>query len=352
MSNIFSGKRIRLSIFGQSHSEAIGMTLEGLPAGMEIDREQLTAFLQRRAPGKSSRSTPRKEEDEPVFVGGIVGEKTCGAPVTALIYNHNRKSGDYDELRFRPRPGHADYPAYVRFGEARDHSGGGQYSGRMTACLCIAGGLVLQELERKGISVRARILSIGGIMDDAPFEETVAERDFPVVDRQRGEEMISAIRMAREEGDSLGGVVECVIEGVPTGTGEPMFDGIENRIAQLVFAIPAVKGIEFGDGFHAADLTGSENNDGFCVRDDEVALTSNHAGGILGGMADGMPICFRTAFKPTPSIAKAQQTVNLKTMETEELKVPGRHDPCIVPRAVPVIEAVAALAVYDLLLTE
>ena len=352
MSSTFIGQKLRLSIFGQSHSEAIGMTLDGLPAGIEIDPDELQRFLNRRAPGQNDWSTPRKEEDRPDFLCGLKDGFTCGAPLTAVIHNNNTRPKDYSQLKITPRPGHADYTAEVKYRGFQDYSGGGHFSGRLTAPLCIAGGVVRQELRRHNIAVDARIAAIAGIRDESAFETSVADKAFPVVDDKIGERMRAAIQNAREDGDSVGGVIECVVRGLPVGIGEPMFDGVENQIARLVFAVPAVKGIEFGAGFEAAKLRGSENNDPFLVKDGRIETAANHAGGILGGITNGMPLVFRAAVKPTPSISRAQQSVNLSTMEPQELRVTGRHDPCVVPRAVPVIEAAAALAVYDLILGE
>ena len=350
MSSIYNGAVLRLSVFGQSHAEAVGMTLEGLPAGVPVDLDALQIFLNRRAPGRNDWSTSRREEDCPEFLCGLQDGKTCGAPLTAIIRNRNTRSSDYEQLHRLPRPGHADYTAQLRYGGFQDVSGGGHFSGRLTAPLCIAGGILLQMLEAKGIRAEARIRAIAGIRDDSPFTESVAEKDFPTVSDEAGEQMKAAIQAARAEGDSVGGIVECVIRGVPGGLGSPMFDGVENRIAQLAFAIPAVKGVEFGSGFQAAEMRGSENNDPYTVEDGRVVTCTNHAGGILGGITTGMPVVFRAAVKPTPSIASPQQTVNLDTMQPETLCITGRHDPCIVPRAVPVVEAVAAIAVADLIL--
>ena len=350
MSSIYNGAVLRLSVFGQSHAEAVGMTLEGLPAGLPVDPDALQSFLNRRAPGRNDWSTSRREEDCPEFLCGLKDGKTCGAPLTAIIRNRNTRSSDYEQLRCLPRPGHADYTAQLRYGGFQDVAGGGHFSGRLTAPLCIAGGILLQMLDAKGIRVEARIRAIAGIRDDSPFTESVAEKDFPTVSDEAGERMKAAIQAARADGDSVGGIVECVIRGVPGGLGSPMFDGVENRIAQLAFAIPAVKGVEFGSGFQAAAMRGSENNDPYTVEDGHVVTCTNHAGGILGGITTGMPVVFRVAVKPTPSIAAPQQTVNLDTMQPETLRISGRHDPCIVPRAVPVVEAVAAIAVADLIL--
>ena len=352
MSSTFTGQHLRLSIFGQSHSEAVGMTLDGLPAGIPVDLDELQSFLNRRAPGRNDWSTPRREEDRPEFLCGLKDGFTCGAPLSAIIRNSNTRSKDYSQLKITPRPGHADYTAEVKYRGFQDYSGGGHFSGRLTAPLCIAGGIVKQALKELGIAVDARIKAIAGIVDASPFAASVAGKEFPVADDKIGEQMREAIAKARAEGDSVGGVVECVVRGLPAGIGEPMFDGLENQIARMVFAVPAVKGIEFGAGFAAAGLRGSENNDAFCVQDGRIETVTNNAGGILGGISTGMPVVFRAAIKPTPSIAKEQQSVNLNSMEPSALRIEGRHDPCIVPRAVPVIEAAAAIAITDLILGE
>ena len=324
------GENFRISIFGESHAAAIGVTMEGLPAGSPIDSGTLQAFLERRAPGRDAFSTSRREADAPEFLCGVKNGVATGAPITAIIRNADTRSNDYANLANVPRPGHADYPAEVKFGGFQDRAGGGHFSGRLTAPLCIAGGIVLQQLERFGISVLARAIRIGG--------ETEPER------------MEAAIAAAREAGDSVGGIVEAEIRGLPTGIGDPMFGGLENRIAQIVFGIPAVKGIEFGEGFAVADLKGSENNDPYGVVDGKVSPLTNHAGGILGGISTGAPVVFRVAFKPTPSIAKEQDSVDLGKMESAKLVVKGRHDPCVVLRAIPCVEAAAAIAVFDAIL--
>ena len=349
MNSTYHGN-ITFTIFGQSHSPAIGVTVEGLPTGFAPDFEELSRFMARRAPGRNDYSTPRKEDDFPEFLSGLQDGKTCGAPLTAIIHNNNTRSRDYDELRIKPRPGHADYTAQVKFGGAQDYRGGGHFSGRLTAPLCIVGGLCKQLLAQEGITVISRIAEIGGICDSGELLTSTDEKPFPVVDDAAGEAMQKAILCAKAEGDSVGGVIECAILGAPAGLGDPMFGGMENRISQLVFGIPAVKGIAFGAGFDAARMRGSENNDPFAMCDGKVVTRTNHCGGILGGITDGMPIVFRAAVKPTPSIGIEQDTVNLSTMENDKLTVVGRHDPCIVPRAVPCVEAAAAIAVYDALL--
>ena len=344
------GEHLKLSIFGQSHAPAIGMTLDGVPAGQAIDLDELQRFLDRRAPGRAEYATPRKEADRPEFLSGLVGNVTCGAPLAAIIRNTNTRSGDYSDLAVVPRPGHADYTAAVKYGGAQDAAGGGHFSGRLTAPLCIAGGICLQLLRREGIEIISRIAAVAGVEDLGELTASTAEKAFPVVDDAQGAKMREAIAAAKAEGDSVGGTVECAATGLPVGLGDGMFDGMESRLAHILFGIPAVKGLEFGGGFASSRLRGSENNDPFCVQSGHVATQTNHSGGILGGITNGMPLRLRAAFKPTPSIAKAQQSVNLTAMQQETLNIHGRHDPCIVPRAVPCVEAAAAIAILDSML--
>lgn len=351
------GNKLRVSIFGQSHGEAIGCVVNGFPAGEEIDFEKLTAFMERRRGGKKH-STARAEADKPEFLSGVTDEKTCAAPLCAIIRNEDKRSKDYSALENTPRPGHADLTAYFKWGKNVDMRGGGHFSGRLTAPICIAGGIAKQILERKGVFIGAHILEIAGVKDEklplfpekALFDE-IAEKAIPVIDDQAGDGMLKRIEKARTALDSVGGIVECAITGVPEGLGDPMFDGVENRLAKAIFAIPAVKGVEFGEGFEASYLLGSQNNDAFYFDEKGKILSeTNHAGGILGGITTGMPITLRAALKPTPSIAQKQKTVNLKTRENTEIEISGRHDPCVVIRAVPVVEAVCALVILDMLL--
>lgn len=352
------GEILKLSIFGQSHGPAIGMTLDGIPAGLPVDFEQLQAFLSRRAPGQDAFSTPRKEADQPEFLAGLVDGCTCGAPIAAMIHNTNTRSADYRQLKDCPRPGHADYPAQVKYKGFQDVAGGGHFSGRLTAPLCIAGGLCKQWLESKGIRIGAHISMIAGICDEPVSIDPISPNldaigtVFPVLNLIAGEKMQEAIAKARAGGDSVGGVIQCIVTGLPAGLGGPMFGGIEGKLAQAIYGIPAVKGLEFGSGFAGSALLGSENNDAYTVTDGNIRTTTNHAGGILGGITTGMPLIFRAAIKPTPSIAKEQQTVKLSELEETTLSVSGRHDPCIVPRAVPVVEAAAAIAIMDICLQE
>ncbi|MCQ2451748.1 MAG: chorismate synthase [Oscillospiraceae bacterium] len=344
------GENLRITIFGQSHSPAIGCTLEGIPAGKSIDEDKLAAFLQRRASRGQAWATPRKEADAPEFLGGLFEGKTCGAPIAAVIRNSNTRSKDYSQLKILPRPGHADLTAEIKYFGSQDYTGGGHFSGRLTAPLCIAGGICLQLLEAEGITVLSRIAAIEDIEDRGELLTSTAHKDFPTVSDEQGLKMQERILQRKAEGDSSGGLVECAILGLPAGLGDPMFGGMENRIASLIFGIPAVKGLEFGDGFGSARTCGSRNNDSYGVKSGSICTETNHCGGILGGITNGMPLTFRCAFKPTPSISRPQQSVNLQTGQPEELVIQGRHDPCIVPRAVPVVEAAAAIAVYDALL--
>ena len=351
------GNKIKVTIFGQSHSEAIGCVIEGLPAGFTPDLDKINAFMARRAPGKDRFSTQRKEADLPEIVSGLVDGVTCGAPITAIIRNSDQKSKDYDNLKLVPRPGHADYAAYVKYNGCNDIRGGGQFSGRMTAPLCFAGAISMQLLEEKGISIGAHIASIHGICDES-FDavnvtkeqlDNLKAKDFCVISDSMGEKMMAEIDKARMDQDSVGGIIECAIIGMPKGVGGSLFGGIEGRLSSTVFGIPAVKGIEFGAGFSASEMYGSENNDSFYFDGDDVKTRTNNHGGVLGGISSGMPIIFRAAIKPTPSISKEQDSVNLKTKTAEKLVISGRHDPCIVKRAVPVIEAAAAITILDML---
>lgn len=353
------GKNIKITVFGQSHAKSIGVTIDGLKAGTPVDEAYVQNILDLRAPGKSDVATKRKEPDKVEFLSGVVDGKSCGTSITAVINNSDTRSKDYSKLMNKPRPSHADYPAMVRYGESFDIRGGGQFSGRLTAPICIAGGIVLKLLEEKGIKIACHINSVGNVadtrFDSLEDENKIMDKlngmPFAVIDEQKGEEMHSLIKYAASKGDSVGGTVECKITGLPVGLGEPMFSGIENAISKIVFGIPAVKGIEFGAGFEGSALLGSQYNDEYYYTQSGCVRTkTNNAGGICGGMATGMPVIFRVALKPTPSISISQKTVNLKTKENTELEITGRHDPCIVPRANVVIRAAAALAIYDLLL--
>lgn len=352
-----TGDKFRVTVFGQSHSAEIGATIEGLPVGFRPDIEKMNAFMARRAPGRDRFSTKRCEADIPEIVSGLTDGVTCGAPLTAVIKNTDAKSRDYDNLKLVPRPGHADYTAYVKYNGNNDIRGGGQFSGRMTAPLCFAGALAMQILEEKGIYIGAHIDSVRDARDDrfCPTKITkellydIKTKEFPVINDFARVRMEAEIDRARENLDSVGGVIECAIIGLPVGIGGPLFGGIESEISKNIFGVPAVRGIEFGAGFSASAMYGSENNDPFYFDGDTVKTKTNNAGGILGGISNGMPVIFRVAMKPTPSIMKEQDSVNLKTKEPEKLVIKGRHDPCIVKRAVPVIEAVAAISILNML---
>jgi chorismate synthase len=352
------GINLKLKIYGGSHDEKIGMTLSGIPTGERIDMDALRAFMKRRAPGNDAYSTQRKEPDEPVFLSGFDGNVTNGDVIEAVIYNKNQRSDDYSSLCDTPRPSHADFAAIMKYGHEVDLRGGGHFSGRLTAPMCIAGGICLQILARKGICVGAHAYSIGGIYDE-PFNaagvskselDALSSSHFPTLDSESGEQMRAVIEDARRDGDSVGGVIECAVIGAPMGLGEHMFCSVEGRISSVLFGIPAVKGVEFGLGFGSANIRGSQNNDAFYTDGKRIYTKTNNAGGILGGMSNGMPIIFRAAVKPTPSIAKEQDSVSISKMENVKINIGGRHDPCIVPRAVPVVEAAAAIAVMDMML--
>lgn len=348
MSNTW-GEQVRLSIFGESHGNAIGIVVGGLPPGEEIDLDALERDMRRRAPGRDAFSTPRSESDSVELLSGLLDGKTTGAPVCGVIRNENARSRDYDT---RLRPGHADMTALLKYAGHADMRGGGHFSGRLTAPLVFAGSLAKQILLRRGVHVHARILRIGGVADESACESReafrhAAAKPFPVCGDAAGEQMQAAILRAKEQSDSVGGVVECAAFGVPAGLGEPFFASMESAIASMLFSVPAVKGVEFGDGFALAGMAGSEANDEILLAENGLATRTNHNGGILGGITNGMPLIVRAAIKPTPSIAKIQRTVDAATMRPVELAITGRHDPCIVPRAVPVVEAGVALCILD-----
>lgn len=350
-----TGKNIVISIFGQSHSPAVGVVIDGLPAGMRLDQDAVRAFMARRAPGGSALSTPRREADIPEILSGLADGFTCGAPLCAVIRNTNVRSGDYSGIADCPRPSHADYTARVKWNGFNDVAGGGHFSGRLTAPMCFAGAVCMQFLKEKDIKISSHIYSIGGVNDEpfdpvAPDAGRITDAAFPVLDAGKGEKMKELIAQARDKGDSVGGVIECAITGLRAGLGDPMFDGMENLIAKNVFAIPAVKGIEFGAGFDITRMRGSEANDPFCTDGNAVGTVTNNSGGINGGITNGMPVIFRAAFRPTPSIAVPQNTVSLSKKENTELTVRGRHDPCVAVRAAPAVEAAAAITIADLVL--
>ena len=356
MSSTF-GDKIKVSVFGESHGEGIGVVIDGLPAGGQIDIDAVIEQMARRAPGRDKTATPRKENDLPKILSGMLGDTLTGAPLCAVIENTNTRSQDYGNLMTKPRPGHSDYTAFVKYKGANDVRGGGHFSGRLTAPLVFAGAVCRQILSEKGIEIAAHINSIGSV-SDKPFDpvsvtpeliKRLNSSSFALIDESVEEKMRNEVEAARVELDSIGGTVECAVTGLPAGLGEPMFDGVEGAISKAVFGVPAVKGIEFGAGFDLAKMRGSQANDPFRFKDGKIVTETNNCGGILGGITDGMPLIFRAAIKPTPSIAREQNTVDLQSGENTFLTVNGRHDPCIVPRAVPVIEAVTAIAVINLL---
>lgn len=358
MSDIY-GEKIKIKIYGASHAPAIGAIVEGMPEGIRIDGDALEKFMKRRAPGQNLLSTQRKEADKPEFLSGVKDGVTDGDTLHIEIKNTNARSSDYafDDC---PRPSHADYTAKLKWGGKMDMAGGGPFSGRLTAPICAVGNIAMQYMAERGITVGAHIASIADVSDNAPdslnigAEElrAVGAKPFPVFDDKAGETMQEKIMDARRSGDSVGGIIECFALGFPAGIGGPLFEGIEGRIASAIFAVPAVRGIEFGAGFRAAAMKGSEHNDPFIIKDGRVQTAKNDHGGILGGITSAMPIVFRTAMKPTPSIALEQDSVSLSAMEPRKLVIGGRHDPCIVHRAVPVIESAAAIALLDALLCE
>ncbi|MDD5938910.1 MAG: chorismate synthase [Clostridiales bacterium] len=345
---------MKYTIFGESHGPAIGVVLSGVPAGLALDLEEVQRELDRRAPGKSQLSTARKEADEVHVLSGLFEGKTTGTPLAMVIQNSDQHSNDYEDLRYTPRPSHGDYAGFMASGGCLDYRGGGHFSGRLTAPLVAAGAVAKQVLARRGIWVGAHISSIYGI-SDASFEEpeelkAVAGKEFPVLDDEKGKEMQEAIREAKNDQDSVGGAIECAVVGLPAGLGAPDFGcNVEGIFSQYLFAVPAVKGVDFGAGVAFAYMRGTEANDPFEVRDGKVVTRTNHAGGVNGGITNGMPVIFEVTMRPTPSISLPQETVDLRTGEEVEIEIKGRHDPCIVHRAVPVIEAAAALAACQVL---
>lgn len=353
------GMNLKVTLFGESHGESIGAVITGLPCGIELDMAGIAKHMARRAPGHSDTATPRKEADIPQIQSGLYNGKTTSAPLCVIIKNTSQHSADYDAYAMRPRPGHADYTAYIKYNGMNDPRGGGHFSGRLTAPLNFAGAVCMQTLEKVGVHIGAHAYEIAGVQDTPfnpvqPGAETIAgikEKAFPTLSDEAGEKMREAILQASREGDSVGGVVECACIGLPVGLGEPFFDSVESSISALLFAIPAVRGVEFGAGFELARLSGSQSNDPFYLDGGMVKTRTNNCGGVLGGITDGMPLVFRTAFKPTPSISKKQETIDFDKMDSTEIEIHGRHDPCIVPRAVPVVESAAAIALLDLMIT-
>lgn len=355
------GNKIKLEIFGSSHGEEIGVVIEGLPKDYKVDMEKVQEQLDRRAPGKTRRTSRRKEDDIPIIQCGLTSDNiTNGQVLKMSIKNQNANRDNYIDIKDTPRPGHADYTAKVKFGDDYDNSGGSVFSGRMTAPIVFAGEICRQILETKGIKVVGHISEIFGIKD-TPLDKTpitpellneLKSSAFPIIDKNVESLMIRATEAAMMDLDSVGGIVECGLFGVKAGYGGELFDGLESKFANFMFAIPGVKGVEFGTGFKASKLRGSQNNDAFQYAGKNVITTTNNCGGILGGISDGMPILFRVAFKPTSSIGKEQKTINLKTKQNTTITIKGKHDPCIAPRAVGVVEAAAAIVMLDTILSE
>jgi chorismate synthase len=349
------GSKIKFSIFGESHGKAVGITIDGLKPGIEVDLDYIKREMDRRAPGKSSLSTQRQEADSFEILSGLFKGKTTGTPLCAIIRNSDQHSKDYEQTKALMRPSHADYTGSVKYMGFNDYRGGGHFSGRLTAPLVFAGNLCRQVLEERGIIIGSHVRSIGGIKDrgfsltdiDQNKLQSLRIETFPVLDAEAGEAMQKAILDAKAEQDSVGGVIETAVINLPAGIGDPFFDSLESTLAHLLFSVPGIKGLEFGAGFDIASMRGSEANDEYYVEDGRVRTYSNNNGGILGGITNGMPLIFRVAVKPTPSIGRTQRTVNIESMENDTIEISGRHDPCIVTRAVPVIEAVTAMVLLD-----
>ena len=349
------GVKYRIGIFGSSHGLCIGAKVEGCPPGSKISEALIQVELDRRSPGRGPISTTRRERDRLEIVSGIIDGRATGGPIVGLVRNFDTDSSAYDAFKRVPRPGHADYPAMVKYGGHHDHRGGGQFSGRMTAGLVIGGAIARQLLERKGVSILAQTVQIGTIAleKDVPFsiaEKIVRASAVGCADRRTAAAMTEAIVKAHEANDSIGGIVRCTVLGLPVGVGEPFFGSIESVVSAMMYSIPGVKGVEFGSGFKCASMRGSEHNDPYIIRNGKILAKTNNAGGILGGLSNGMPVEFRVAFKPTSSIAKPQASVDVVDKKPVELEIKGRHDPCIVPRAVPVVENSAAAVILDLML--
>ena len=351
------GNNIKVSIFGESHGNAIGINIDGLPSGFEIDMDKILLEMERRAPGKNQLSTARKEADLPEILSGFFEGRTTGTPLCAIIRNSDTRSKDYAKTKDFMRPGHADFTGYERYSGFNDYRGGGHFSGRITAPLVFAGAICKQILEEKGIFIGAHISSIKDIEDENFNSTNISKEDLlelrnkelPLINTSLEEKMKHTIMQAKYDGDSVGGTIECAVVGIKPGVGNPFFDSVESTLAHLMFSVPAVKGIEFGKGFDMTKLFGSEANDEYYYDGDLVKTKTNNNGGILGGISNGMPIVFKVAIKPTASILKEQNTIDIKNKKDVKFRIEGRHDPCIVQRAVPVIEAVTAIGILDLI---
>ncbi|QGU93984.1 chorismate synthase [Clostridium bovifaecis] len=353
------GNKIKYSIFGESHGKSIGIIIDGLPSGIDLDLEEIDREMRRRAPGKNKLTTARNEKDEFEIQSGYFNGKTTGTPLCIMIKNSDQHSRDYEKTKNLLRPAHADYTGFIKYSGFNDYRGGGHFSGRLTAPIVFAGAVAKQILREKGIIIGSHIKSIGSIeedyFDDINIKEELlnrlANKEFPTMDEEKALKMKDEILKCKEKMDSIGGVVEGAILNLPPGIGSPFFNSVESTISSLLFSIPAVKGVEFGAGFNISKMKGSEANDEFYIEDGNIKTYTNNNGGILGGITNGMPIVFRVAFKPTPSIAKEQKTVELVSKENTTIKIQGRHDPCIVQRAVPIVEAAAAIGILELVLS-
>lgn len=351
------GSNVKISIFGESHGNAIGINIDGLPSGFEIDMEKVNLEMERRAPGKNELSTARKEADLPEILSGFFEGKTTGTPLCAIIRNSDTRSKDYSKTKDFMRPGHADYTGYERYNGFNDYRGGGHFSGRITAPLVFAGAICKQILEDKGIFIGAHISSIKDIKDEAFNEINISKEELdnlrkmelPLINKSLEDKIRHTIMQAKYDGDSVGGTIECAVIGIDSGVGNPFFDSVESTLAHLMFSIPAIKGIEFGKGFDITKLYGSEANDEYYYDGDLVKTKTNNNGGVLGGISNGMPILFKVAVKPTASILKEQNTIDIKEKIDTKFRIEGRHDPCIVQRALPVVEAVTAIGILDLI---
>lgn len=357
MSSTF-GKNLKISLFGESHSKAIGVVLDGLPSGFTIDFNKIKDDLSKRAPGKDEISTKRREPDTPHIICGLVNNTTTGTPLCAIIENKDQRPADYDKISNLLRPGHADYTNFIKYNGFNDKHGAGHSSGRLTAPLVFAGSICRQILNKQGIEIGSHILSVHDVQDvefnsidiKPKLLKDLASSDFPVIDSSIKQKMIDKINFAKVALNSVGGIIECAVIGIKPGVGSPIFDNVESKISSIIFSIPGVKGIEFGLGFECSKIYGSENNDSFIIKNDKISTKTNNHGGILGGITSGMPIIFKAAFKPTSSIGLEQDTVNIKTCSDEKLKITGRHDPCIVKRAPVIVEGAAAIAILDLIM--
>jgi chorismate synthase len=349
------GKSFSLTCFGESHGRCVGVVVDGCPPGLSVSISDVQMEVDKRRPISDDVSTARREEDKVEFLSGIFKGHTTGAPICMLVWNKEVESSTYDELRWRPRPGHADLPALLRYREFNDYRGGGRFSGRITVAIVMAGAIAKKLLKRIDVEVLAHTIEVAGIkLTKEPSFDEIKSNVYNNIMRCANQEialmMEKAVQKAREDGDSVGGIVECTVLNLPAGVGEPIFDSLDAELAKILFDIPAVKGVEFGTGFSATRLKGSENNDQYTYKEGKIFTLTNNAGGILGGLSNGMPLVIRIGFKPTPSISKRQRTVDLKKQVDAPLQIQGRHDACIVPRAVPVVESAVAIVLVDHLL--